>query len=529
MALKEDIAQADWSQNDETAIDYVKGRTHWKEDSIETITVLQNTTIEGGTTATVACENGVAFGVEHKVIFNGVTYNCTPWPMDSSYYLGNGSLIGETYASLGGNEPFLIRNNTNDNSMTVKTNESGTHTISITYDNIIYHIIDEHYLPILIGKSGSGFLSEIFNNPINEASGKYSHAEGSKTIASNSSAHAEGYVTTASGFASHAEGAGASGTGATGDYSHSEGGFTIASGMYTHAEGYGTVASGQRSHAEGWNTISAGEYQHAQGKNNIEDTTNKYAHIVGNGKSKKNRSNAHTLDWEGNAWYAGTLRVGGTFYDDAKEVALKEDIPTVATENKLGTVKVSAKTDDMTQPIGVDENGFLFTAPGGSGTGLGDFRLIRSVTIPEDPSADTSGVAWLARESGGYWFGFDTDSNGATFDLKELVVICEGVASAGGDLTWRFNSGATPFYGSSGTTIDSYSPTENKAWQWIYFLGAFTQYIGCKNGGANVNNAQANRYMLTDRPISSISSISTYHNNGNAYGITAGTIHFYGR
>lgn len=53
----------------------------------------------------------------------------------------------------------------------------------------------------------------------------------------------------------------------------------------------------------------------------------KYAHIVGNGTSDDNRSNAHTLDWDGNAWYAGTLRVGGTSYDDAKEVALKEDIP----------------------------------------------------------------------------------------------------------------------------------------------------------------------------------------------------------
>ena len=33
----------------------------------------------------------------------------------------------------------------------------------------------------------------------------------------------------------------------------------------------------------------------------------KYAHIVGNGESNSARSNAHTLDWDGNAWFAGTV------------------------------------------------------------------------------------------------------------------------------------------------------------------------------------------------------------------------------
>jgi hypothetical protein len=28
---------------------------------------------------------------------------------------------------------------------------------------------------------------------------------------------------------------------------------------------------------------------------------------VGNGSSETSRSNAHTLDWEGNAWYAGSV------------------------------------------------------------------------------------------------------------------------------------------------------------------------------------------------------------------------------
>ena len=42
------------------------------------------------------------------------------------------------------------------------------------------------------------------------------------------------------------------------------------------------------------------------------DAEGKYAHIVGNGTGENDRSNAHTLDWEGNAWFAGDVYVGGS-------------------------------------------------------------------------------------------------------------------------------------------------------------------------------------------------------------------------
>ena len=54
------------------------------------------------------------------------------------------------------------------------------------------------------------------------------------------------------------------------------------------------------------------QYQHVQGKYNINDDSNVYAHIVGNGTSNVARSNAHTLDWSGNAWYAGSVSAGTT-------------------------------------------------------------------------------------------------------------------------------------------------------------------------------------------------------------------------
>lgn len=82
-------------------------------------------------------------------------------------------------------------------------------------------------------------------------------------------------------------------------------------GKNSHAEGSSTTASGDYSHAEGHYTNARCKSQHVQGEYNVLDTDGtavtrgKYAHIVGNGTSDAARSNAHTLDWEGNAWFAG--------------------------------------------------------------------------------------------------------------------------------------------------------------------------------------------------------------------------------
>lgn len=139
------------------------------------------------------------------------------------------------------------------------------------------------------------------------ASGKWSHAEGSNTTASGTTSHAEGSGTTASSSNSHAEGGY---TKASGYCSHAEGSNSKALGEASHAEGNITKASGNYSHAEGFYTTASVEAQHVQGKYNISDTTS--AHIVGNGSSDSNRSNVHTLDWQGNAWFAGDVYTGST-------------------------------------------------------------------------------------------------------------------------------------------------------------------------------------------------------------------------
>ena len=161
------------------------------------------------------------------------------------------------------------------------------------------------------------------------ASGNYSHTEGALAKASGECSHAEGSGTTASGSSSHSEG---NGTKASGSQSHAEGYYTTALGSSSHAEGYQTTAEGNYSHVEGSGTKASGLNQHVEGRYNEIDNTakNKYIHIIGNGISSTKRSNAHTVDWDGNAWYAGGMDIdgeNGLTLRDSIDASASVDIP----------------------------------------------------------------------------------------------------------------------------------------------------------------------------------------------------------
>ncbi len=138
------------------------------------------------------------------------------------------------------------------------------------------------------------------------ASGNYSYAEGYHTVATDAVSHAEGQSTSASGYNSHAEGYG-----------------TLASAECSHAEGGVTTASGNNSHSEGNRTVANHRCQHVFGEFNIADSSTaaatargNYVEIVGNGTATNARSNARTLDWSGNEWLAGNLKVGVSTGDE---------------------------------------------------------------------------------------------------------------------------------------------------------------------------------------------------------------------
>ena len=186
-----------------------------------------------------------------------------------------------------------------------KTNPIGSGSFSINRKNNTS--IGENSIALGYNTTASGMCSHAEGSDTT-AYGDYSHAEGYNTTASKAKSHAEGSDTAADGISSHAEG---NMTTASGANSHAEGIGTNASGYASHAEGYYTTASGANSHAEGVGTIASGAASHVQGTYNIEDVDKTYLHIVGNG-FLETPSNAHTLDQNGNAWFAGNVYVGST-------------------------------------------------------------------------------------------------------------------------------------------------------------------------------------------------------------------------
>ena len=136
---------------------------------------------------------------------------------------------------------------------------------------------------------------------------------------------------------------------ASGEGSHAEGyasthygGVIKATTNGAHAEGGGTTASGYLSHAEGQSTIANHLAQHSAGRYNIpDDSTAKYyqygnyTFIIGNGTSDADRSNAYTLDWQGNGTFAGTVS-SATGADYAEYFEWKDGNPN--NEDRVGYI-----------------------------------------------------------------------------------------------------------------------------------------------------------------------------------------------
>lgn len=220
------------------------------------------------------------------------------------------------------------------------------------------------------------------------AIGHHSHAEGYSTISFGKYSHSEGHNTNAIGLYSHAEGQasdkrssltilqqnaptpvstsqGATYTYSTsgtanflvGDYIRSYQGdvakvMAIGQNSITLSPSIGDIKSsnlcniitagalGDYSHAEGTSTIAASNNQHAQGKFNIADNQNIYADIVGNGVDENNRSNAYTLDWNGNSWFAGTVEASAILLRSSTPNSTKVFRITVDDTGTLTTTEV---------------------------------------------------------------------------------------------------------------------------------------------------------------------------------------------
>ena len=314
-----------------------------------------------------------------------------------------------------------------------------------------------------------GFFTNATNNDAfaigsgTVASGLASYAEGSASVASNTATHAEGIHTIASGLYAHAEG---NQTSAIGAAAHTEGYMTSGSSTGAHAEGRQSEASGAYSHVEGRNTIAAGQYSHVSGKYNVEDTVDNwpewssstsysvgdkvkvttinndettvngytckiansdleftssnwilshwrnYAVIIGNGSDGNNRSNAYSLDWDGNGHYIGNVYVGCNADSSGGTKLIKAtDIATLST---AGIVKVNADIG-----VAINNNGELYVNPAvisAIKSQNGDYRPI----VPRNQNAAV--FYGLAQAAGDTTMAVSSNSVG-TYTTEALTAI----------------------------------------------------------------------------------------------------------
>ena len=345
------IKKSDWNQNDKNADDYIKNRTHYTEmvDGVEVVYKLDEKYIPDSIIDNIKNAGSNKMDKENPVGTGSFSMNRDAFSYIGEYSFAEGQetvASGRASHAEGGYTKAI---NTNDGVITVDSNlcNKGDYSHAEGYGTVAYGAMSHAEGN---GTKASGNESHA-EGKLTTASGRFSHAEGKSTTASSGSSHAEGSNTTASGDASHAEGSyttasgiyshaegnntratstdySSSGTDTTttkgycthaegsrtiayGAMSHAEGNSTKTSGIAAHSEGCNTLATGNYSHVEGYQTKASSAYQHVQGKYNVSDAASKYAHIVGNGTSDTKRSNAHTLDWEGNAWYAGNIQATG--------------------------------------------------------------------------------------------------------------------------------------------------------------------------------------------------------------------------
>ena len=108
-------------------------------------------------------------------------------------------------------------------------------------------------------------------------------------------------------------------------------------GDYSITMGEYCVANGNNSFATGQHTISSADGSFVCGKYNIEDVDMNYAFVLGNGTSTSERSNAFSIDWNGNTYQQGDIYFNGD-YDTPLSEKIADTSSLVNRMNELETV-----------------------------------------------------------------------------------------------------------------------------------------------------------------------------------------------
>lgn len=356
----------DWNENDPTKPGYVKNRTHHKTsekliDSIEFIATSETDLLlkdQSGNADDVydgIAEAALSESNVIKVIVDGKSYTANAYYSRYVAELANGEVSWAVGGPAGYSRSLSI---TNGNASLI-TNQ--TYEVKFYRVGEFYKPLDEKYFPDTIFtqnnapvRFGKSWNSKNFPSAVQgyntEATGESSHAEGKNTNANTADLNVSGrYNLTENTYIIETQ----EGTdyyyNNTEVYYSNEFTFDADTGKFSLVDPQEDVASAismigkycmtNGSTASFVTYIKSLKTSYSNRKiYNITKYTSfnrgesggTYALIVGNGNSDDKRSNAHTLDWEGNAWFAGNVYVGSTSGTNKDEGSVK-----LATEDQL--------------------------------------------------------------------------------------------------------------------------------------------------------------------------------------------------
>ena len=187
---------------------------------------------------------------------------------------------------------------------------------------------------------------------------------------------------------------------ALGPLARAKGNRSIAIGHDCHADkdyctaiGYDTIADGTYSVAVGAGVVAHGDNQIALGQFNAGDQINLL--VVGNGTSSTTRSNAHTLNKKGVAWFRGDVYTGGTSITGATKLAKVTELDAKVDKVEGKGLSTNDFTDDLNTKLagiaaGAEVNAINTVKLNGEALTVTDKSVNIEVPIPQAQNCDIS-------------------------------------------------------------------------------------------------------------------------------------------
>lgn len=137
--------QSDWLQNNATAKDYIKNRTHYREWKYGTIIESMTVNYSDRLDPVIYNVSPLVASQEYDVVWDGVDYKLTAVEFDNGVILGNQSMITEAENT---GEPFLL--GSFDGALVYFADSDGDHTFSLSGYHEAIKKIDDVFLPTTI-------------------------------------------------------------------------------------------------------------------------------------------------------------------------------------------------------------------------------------------------------------------------------------------------------------------------------------------------------------------------------------------